>query len=73
MYVILSGTICGNFVFTEQLNHAARHRNVYYDMVGGDPYGEKDYCYLTHYLYSFVKLTALFHTYVLCHYVIKSR
>lgn len=23
----------------EQLNHAARHRNVYYDMVGGDPYG----------------------------------
>lgn len=54
MYVILSGTICGNFVFTEQLNHAARHRNVYYDMVGGDPYGEKDYCYLIHYLYSFV-------------------
>lgn len=23
----------------EQLNHAARHRNVYYDTVGGDPYG----------------------------------
>ena len=30
------------FVFTEQLNHAARHRNVYYDMVGGDPYGKKE-------------------------------
>ncbi|XP_078347626.1 uncharacterized protein LOC144632775 [Oculina patagonica] len=23
----------------EQLNHAARHRNVYFDTVGGDPYG----------------------------------
>lgn len=28
-------------IFTEQLNHAARHRNVYYDTVGGDPYGKK--------------------------------
>ena len=25
---------------SEQLNLAARHRNVYYDTVGGDPYGE---------------------------------
>ena len=29
------------YIFTEQLNHAARHRNVYYDTVGGDPYGKK--------------------------------
>ena len=29
-------------IFTEQLNHAARHRNVYFDTVGGDPYGEKN-------------------------------
>ena len=29
------------YILTEQLNHAARHRNVYYDTVGGDPYGKK--------------------------------
>ena len=29
------------YIFTEQLNLAARHRNVYYDTVGGDPYGKK--------------------------------
>lgn len=28
------------YSITEQLNHAARHRNVYFDTVGGDPYGE---------------------------------
>lgn len=37
-------TICLSFwngcIFIEQLNQAARHRNVYYDTVGGDPYGE---------------------------------
>ena len=27
-------------MFTAQLNQAARHRNVYYDTIGGDPYGE---------------------------------
>lgn len=29
------------FLTSAQLNHAARHRNVYYDTVGGDPYGER--------------------------------
>ena len=29
-------------MFTAQLNQAARHRNVYYDTIGGDPYGEKN-------------------------------
>ena len=32
--------LCNNFILTEQLNQAARHRNVYFDTVGGDPYGE---------------------------------
>lgn len=26
---------------TARLNYAARHRNVYFDSVGGDPYGKK--------------------------------
>ena len=29
-----------NCIFTAQLNQAARHRNVYYETIGGDPYGE---------------------------------
>ena len=29
-----------NCIFAAQLNQAARHRNVYYDTIGGDPYGE---------------------------------
>ena len=40
MRVNLSDAVSVTFVSTEQLNHAARHRNVYYDMVGGDPYGK---------------------------------
>lgn len=28
---------------TAQLNQAARHRNVYYDTIGGDPYGERGF------------------------------
>lgn len=42
------------YIFTEQLNHAARHRNVYYDTVGGDPYGKQGkervekFLFLTH-------------------------
>ena len=40
MQVNLSYALCVTFISTEQLNHAARHRNVYYDMVGGDPYGK---------------------------------
>lgn len=39
---ILIFLLCCNFILTEQLNHAARHRNVYFDTVGGDPYGEKN-------------------------------
>ena len=35
-------TECSAFILmlTAQLNQAARHRNVYYDIIGGDPYGE---------------------------------
>ena len=29
--------------FLERLNHAARHRNVYLDAVGGDPYGKTNF------------------------------
>ena len=29
------------FMMTAQLNQAARHRNVYYDTIGGDPYGKR--------------------------------
>ena len=42
MRVNLSDAVSVTLVSTEQLNHAARHRNVYYDMVGGDPYGKKE-------------------------------
>lgn len=33
--------LCNDYMLTAQLNQAARHRNVYYDTIGGDPYGEK--------------------------------
>ena len=30
-------------IFLERLNHAARHRNVYLDVTGGDPYGKMSF------------------------------